>query len=150
MNGNKKYSSRIKETGISLLSKGITIRIKAHGYSMFPSIRPGSIIIIEPIKVKGPPSRGEIIAIRREKGLIVHRLIKINIEDGVRKYIARGDSNAYQDAPVGLDMIIGRIVGSEPTAENPVPADITINMKPKFILNRFRVIFILLRKKLKR
>jgi signal peptidase I len=149
MNGNRKYSSQIRDTGILLLSKGTTIRIKAHGYSMYPAIKPGSIIIIEPIKIKGPPRRGEIVAIKREKGLIVHRLIKIPIQDSTRKYITRGDSNAYADAPMSMDMIVGRVVGAEPTGENPVVADIRINMKPKYILNRIRVIFIILRKKLK-
>ena len=39
-----------------------------------PCIKPGSMILIEPIKIKGAPVPGEIIAISRENGLIVHRL----------------------------------------------------------------------------
>lgn len=134
--------------GTSLLSDGTTIRIKAHGYSMYPCIRPGSLVVIEPLKNKGAPVAGEIIAVKRANGLVVHRLVKIIIRDGVRYYIARGDSNAYADAPVTIDMITGRVVRSEPTGENPVPADIRINRKPNFFLNRLRVIFIMLRKKI--
>jgi signal peptidase I len=114
---------------------------------MFPAIKPGSLIIIEPISVKGKPVEGEIIAIRREQGLIVHRLVRVNIRDGVRYYTARGDSNAYADNPITIDKIVGRIVGSESTGENPVPADIRINRKPGYFLNRIRVIFIFLKKK---
>lgn len=148
MNKNQKYASSIKDMSISLLSQGTTIRIRAHGYSMYPSIKPGSLIVIEPIKVKGDPKPGEIVAIKRENGLIVHRIIKITIRDGVRKYIARGDSNAREDKPVNPDMIAGRVVRAEPTGENPVPADITIKTNPPHFINRIKVLAIMIRKKL--
>jgi signal peptidase I len=148
MNRNNKYFSSVKDIGSALLSEGKTIRIKAHGYSMYPSIKPGSLIIIEPLSQKGHPKPGEIIAIKRENGLVVHRLVKIVIKDGVRTYIARGDSNAYADAPVTIDRISGRVVKAEATGENPEPADIRIKTNPHFILNRIRVIIIFLIKKL--
>jgi hypothetical protein len=94
------------------------------------------------------PRSGEIIAIRREAGLIVHRLSKIIAKNGVTFYIARGDSNAYADDPVKIDKIAGRIVRSESTGENPVPADITINTKPNYFVNRIRVIGLLILKKI--
>ena len=130
------------------MAEGKTIRIKAHGYSMFPAVKPGSLIIIEPVSRKGKPVEGEIIAIRRDQGLIVHRLSKVIIRDGVRYYIARGDSNAYADNPITIDRIVGRVVGSEPTGENPRPADIRINRHPGYFINRLRVIFIFLKRKL--
>jgi signal peptidase I len=137
----------IKNVGLTLLAEGKTIRIKAHGYSMYPGIKPGSLILIEPINLKGLPVPGEIIAIRRESGLIVHRLVRIIKKDGIVYYIARGDSNAYADNPVKIDKIAGRIVGAETTGENPVPADIRINTKPNYFYNRLRVIGILIWKK---
>ena len=48
----------IKNTGLTLLSEGKTIRIKAHGYSMYPCIKPGSLVLIEPIHLKGAPVPG--------------------------------------------------------------------------------------------
>ena len=137
----------VKDIGLTLLSEGKTIRIKAHGYSMYPCIKPGSLILIEPIKVKGDPHPGEIIAIKRESGLIVHRLTKIIIKNGARYYIARGDSNAYGDNPVKIDRIAGRITGAESTGENPVAADVRINTSPNYFINRIRVIGLLLWKK---
>jgi signal peptidase I len=135
---------------LTLLSEGKTIRIKAHGYSMYPCIKPGSLILIEPICVKGFPKPGEIIAVKRESGLIVHRLIKINVKNGIRYYIARGDSNAYGDNPVKIDKIVGRITGAESTGENPIAADVRINARPNYIVNRVRVIGLILWKKIKR
>jgi signal peptidase I len=96
MNSYMKNHNTIKNIGLTLLSEGKTIRIKAHGYSMYPCIKPGSLLLIEPINLKGMPVPGEIIAIRREKGLVVHRLTKIIIKNGLTSFIARGDSNKNQ------------------------------------------------------
>jgi len=116
---------------------------------MYPCIKPGSLILIEPIHLKGAPVPGEIIAVRRENGLVVHRLSKKIIKNNVTWFIARGDSNAYPDNPVKIDKIAGRIVGAESTGENPVPADIRINIRPDYIRNRIRVIFIFIWKKIR-
>lgn len=146
-----KYLSKqtiVKDISLSLLAEGKTIRIKAHGYSMYPCIKPGSLVLIEPLKIKGMPVPGEVIAVRRENGLIVHRLSKIINKNGVLSYIARGDSNATADNPVKINMIIGRIIRAETTGENNRLADIGINTKPDYIRNRLRVIFIFLWKKI--
>ena len=148
MNNWRNNHAIVKDIGLTLLSEGKTIRIKAHGYSMYPCIKPGSLILIEPLNIKGMPRPGEIIAIRRENGLIVHRLSKITARNNIILYIARGDSNAYADNPVKIDKIAGRIVRAESTGENPVPADIRINTKPNYFVNRIRVIGLLLLKKI--
>ena len=148
MNNPAKNQNIVKDIGLTLLSEGKTIRIKAHGYSMYPCIKPGSMILIEPLKEKGLPVPGEIIAIKRENGMIVHRLSRIIIKNGVKTYIARGDSNAYADEPVKIDKIAGRIVRAETTGENQRLADIRINTRPNYFLNRLRVIGIFLWKKI--
>ena len=139
----------IRNTGLTLLSEGKTIRIKAHGYSMYPCIKPGSLVLIEPIRLKGAPVPGEIIAITREDGLVIHRLTKIVVQNNVKTYIARGDSNTFADNPVKIDKIAGRIVGADTTGENPVRADIRINARPNYFINRLRVIGLHLWKKLR-
>jgi len=150
MNNQGKSREILKNVGLNLLSEGKTIRIKAHGYSMYPCIRPGSIILIEPLKVKGLPVPGEIIAIRRENGLVVHRLLKIVRKNGTDYYIARGDSNALADNPVKINMIPGRIIRAEISGENLKLADISINTKPKYVLNRLKVIWIILWSRIKK
>ena len=149
MNRNKNYISSVKDMSLSLLAEGKTIRIKAHGYSMYPAIRPGSLILIEPLKLKGNPVPGEIVALKRDAGMVVHRLVKKEIKNGVIYFITRGDSNAITDNPVTIDKIAGRIVRSEATGENPVPADVSINTKPNYIFNRLRVIYIFIMKKIR-
>jgi signal peptidase I len=148
MNNWQNNHAIVKDISITLLTEGKTIRIKAHGYSMYPCIKPGSLVVIEPLNIKGKPIPGEIVAIRRESGLVVHRLCKIIKKSGVTFYIARGDSNAYADNPIKIDKIAGRIVRAESTGENYIPADIRINTKPKYFINRIRVIGIILWKKI--
>ena len=150
MNNLKKSSEILKNVGFTLLTEGKTIRIKAHGYSMYPCIKPGSLILIEPIITKGNPVPGEIVAIKRENGLVVHRLSRIVMNNGITTYIARGDSNALEDGPITIGKIAGRIVGAESTGENPVPADIRINNNPKYVINRLMVIGLIIWKKVRK
>lgn len=145
MDNRQRSRNILKNVGFNLLAEGKTIRIKAHGYSMYPCIRPGAVILIEPLKIKGKPVPGEIIAVKRESGLIVHRLVKIINKDGTDHFIARGDSNAMADDPVKIDKIAGRVTGAE---IGGVMADVRINKKPAWVLNRIRVIWIILQGKI--
>lgn len=135
----------LKNVSLGLLAEGKTIRIRAHGYSMYPAIKPGTVILIEPVRKKGPPAPGEIVAIKRKNGIIVHRIVKVINEEGKRKYVARGDSNAYPDPPVDEEMIVGRVTGVEGLAF--MPED--FKKKPAYFINRLRVIGIHLRNKLR-
>ncbi len=135
---------------VTLLAEGKTIRIKAYGYSMYPAIKPGSLILVEPLKQKGKPVPGEIVALKRETGLVVHRVVKRLMKDGIEYYQTRGDSNSMADTPVTIEKIAGRVVKSEPTGENPVPADVRINTKPGYVVNRIRVIGIFLAQKVRK
>ena len=148
MNNSKRYFSSVKDMSLNLLAEGKTIRIKAHGYSMYPAIKPGSLILIEPLRLKGKPLPGEIVALKRKNGMVVHRVVKTVFKNNTTFYITRGDSNANTDAPMTIGKIAGRVVKSEPTGENPEPADIRINTNPHHILNRLRVIYIFIVKKI--
>ena len=134
---------------VTLLEEGKTVRIKAHGYSMYPAVKPGSLILIEPLVQKGRPEPGEIVAVKRENGIIVHRVTKRFVKNGVTWYVTRGDSNARPDNPVKIEQIAGRIIKSEATGENPEAADIRIKTNINYFLNRVRVIVIFIVKKIR-
>jgi signal peptidase I len=149
MNNPGKSRNILRNVGYNLLAEGKSIRIKAHGYSMYPSIKPGSIVLIEPLKSKGKPVPGEILAIKRAGGLIIHRLIKVVMKDGQEYYVARGDSNARTDDPVKIDMIAGRVTGADISGLNTKLADIS-NHKPHYLMNRVRVVSIILWSRIKK
>ncbi len=129
-----------KELGFSLLAEGKTIRIRADGYSMFPAIKAGSLIYIEP---DIDPSPGEIIAWKREEGFVVHRLVRI-VSDGDRiSYITRGDSCVREDQPVIKEHIAGRVISIESTSGDKYRSEKKMISRFDYIYNRLRVWLIL-------
>lgn len=150
MNTQIRSRNILKNVGLNLLSEGKTIRIKAHGYSMYPSIKPGSIILIEPLKTRGTPKQGEIIAIKRENGIVIHRLSGTKKINGTDFYYARGDSNAWTDDPVRIEKIVGRVTGGERSGETGTIPDLRIKTNPNWFINRLRVISILIFNKIKK
>jgi signal peptidase I len=139
MSKNNLSHSALKEIGFSLLAEGKTIRVKAEGFSMYPTIKPGSVIFIEPFKQDTEPVPGEIIAWKREEGFVVHRLMKIAEKDNARFIITRGDSSISEDEPVLHDQIAGRVVRVENPEGNPVPPVQYLNKKPNYTFNRILV-----------
>lgn len=108
MNTESDQRKVLRDLADELLDKGTSIRISASGYSMFPAIRPGNTIIIKPVH-PDELKCGMIIAWKREKDMVVHRLVLAYESDDTKYYITRGDSSRSSDKPVTLDMIAGRV-----------------------------------------
>jgi signal peptidase I len=139
MNNNNLSHNILKEIGFSLLAEGKTIRVKAEGFSMYPSIKPGSVIFIEPYKKGAEPVPGEIIAWKRDSGFVVHRLVKCYKQKYQKYFVTRGDSIMAEDDPVLFDQIAGKVVKVENPEGKAVPANSFLNKKPNYSLNRFLV-----------
>lgn len=135
--------SLLREIGFSLLEEGKTLKVKAEGYSMYPSIKPGSVIHIEPLSENVTPSPGEIIAWKRPSGFVVHRLLRIIITGNQAAFITRGDSCRYEDQPVGRDQVAGRVVKVETVSGKIISSDTRLIHKPSYLYNRLIVWFIL-------
>ncbi len=135
--------SLVKEIGFSLLAEGKTIRIRADGYSMFPAIRPGSVIYIEPFAEDQNPATGEIIAWKRDTGFVVHRLKRIMKEENRIFFITRGDSCANEDKPVLKDHIAGKVIRIESTSGKKNTSEKELIRKPNYLYNRLLVWFII-------
>ncbi|MCK7538056.1 MAG: S24/S26 family peptidase [Marinilabiliales bacterium] len=57
----------------AILAEEKHVTITAGGYSMWPAIRPGDRVAIGPLK-ELVPVRGDIVALRRDGGYVVHRV----------------------------------------------------------------------------
>lgn len=90
----------------SFLREGKTVRFVANGLSMQPLINDGETIVVEPVQSL---RRGEIYVYENDKGIIAHRLIKI---DGERLTF-RGERAIDNDPPVTRERVIGRVVAVE-------------------------------------
>jgi signal peptidase I len=129
----------LNEIGFSLLAEGKTIRIRAEGFSMYPNIKPGSVIFIEPFKEGTRPSPGEIIAWKRDSGFVVHRLVRCYEQKLQKFFVTRGDSIMAEDEPFISDQIAGRVIRVENTEVKAVPPKVFRNKKPNYTFNRFLV-----------
>ena len=129
----------LKEIGFSLLAEGKTLKVKAEGISMHPSIKSGSVIFIEPFKQGTEPVPGEIIAWKRDSGIVVHRLVSTYKAKMQKYYVTRGDSSLVEDEPVLYDQIAGKVVRVENPEGKPVPPEKYINKKPNYGFNRFLI-----------
>jgi signal peptidase I len=131
----------IKELGFSLLDEGKTLRIRAEGYSMFPVIKPGNFIFVEPVT---DLVAGDIIAWKRETGFVVHRLIRVISRDDQLFYITRGDSCANEDTPVMKSQVAGKVIYIEKLSGYRRPVKNRLISKFDYIYNRF-LVWLLLR-----
>jgi signal peptidase I len=134
----------VKNIGFSLLAEGTTIRVKTDGYSMYPFIKPGAIILIEPLKEESVPVPGEIIAWKRESGFVVHRLVRIVKSGNEVRYITRGDSCSLEDQPVSKEQIAGKVVRIETGSGKIKVSGNELIRKPVYLYNRL-ILWILIR-----
>ncbi len=104
---NKSNNIFLKEVSLSLLAEGKSLRIKPTGYSMFPAIRPGDIVIIAPVNNRSNLTPGDIVVFKRDSDFVLHRLTDIQPRDDNPVYITRGDSAINEDKPITAEKIIG-------------------------------------------
>ena len=98
------------DTGIilSVLESGNSVELQATGCSMFPSLRHGDMVIINPIKTGDLPESGNIVVFKTNNGLVMHRMVKSAADNnGEQIIITRGDCQKENDIPVQLKQIIG-------------------------------------------
>lgn len=83
-------------------------QLQLSGHSMTPFIKNGDWLILKHnnnnIKV------GSIIAYRRERKIVVHRVIKIQNNSKNKYFITKGDFNLHIDSAVEMKSIIGKVI----------------------------------------
>ncbi len=102
-------SNLLLDLTTELLSRGTTVHFRPSGRSMYPSIREGELITVEPV-VASHVKLADIVLYRSERGLIAHRVIEIASRDAL-VFRLRGDASLSCDKPVAAEQILGRVVG---------------------------------------
>ena len=102
-------SNLLLDLTTELLSQGATVRFRPSGRSMYPSIREGELITVEPVRASHVKS-ADIVLYRSERGLIAHRVVEIASRDTLI-FRLRGDASLSCDEPVEAHRILGRVVG---------------------------------------
>lgn len=94
---------------LSLLDEGKNITVTAGGYSMWPAIRPGDIVVIAPCGDEATAA-GQVVALRRDGGFVLHRVTNVITAGGRKLIVTCGDAAARADEPAGPDMIAGTVI----------------------------------------
>lgn len=94
------------DAATAILNEEMPVTITTGGYSMWPAIRPDDRVAIEPLKGV-IPTEGEIVALRRDGGYVVHRVIKVITRDGRQLFCTQGDAVISPDEPSEALMIAG-------------------------------------------
>ncbi len=86
--------------------KGHSVKTIASGTSMFPFLRKGDLLTIEPVSMD-EIKRGDVVVFECEEKWIAHRVIKIHSNDGLAELTTRGDARVSNDPPVRKENYIG-------------------------------------------
>jgi len=92
------------------LIAGTTVRFRAEGTSMYPTIRDGEAITIASVSTNDIV-RGDVLLCRHKTRMVAHRVVSVATRGTERFFELRGDSKASCDTPVGADAVVGRIIG---------------------------------------
>lgn len=98
---------------LELLRQGCAVKFRPSGQSMFPTIKDGETICVEPVAPE-TLKLGDIVLYRFSRGVIAHRVKRINRQtNGTLSFVLRGDSSATDDQPINATEILGRVVAVE-------------------------------------
>jgi signal peptidase I len=92
------------DLAVEVLGLNGSLRLRALGTSMLPSIWPGDILRIENKSGKDIVP-GDIVLVARDGRFFIHRLI----EKRDSQWITRGDSLPQNDIPVPEDHVLGKV-----------------------------------------
>ena len=91
-----------------IISQGRSVQILASGYSMFPFLRKGDLLTVEPVPME-TIKRGDIVVFEMGEKWIAHRVINIKRESNKLNFIPRGDTNLFCDLMVSKINYVGKI-----------------------------------------
>ena len=79
--------------------------------SMLPELDIGDIVIVKD-EEQSEYKEGDIISFREDENVITHRISKIIEENGVKKYVTKGDNNNTEDLEsIEREQIEGKVIG---------------------------------------
>jgi energy-coupling factor transporter ATP-binding protein EcfA2 len=94
------------DTASVMLGEQRSVTLTAGGYSMWPAIRPGDTVVIEPGGARLPVP-GEIVALRRDGGYVIHRVTEVTSGEEVSLIHTQGDAVILEDEPSEAAMVAG-------------------------------------------
>jgi hypothetical protein len=103
-----------EELAVHVLEGGYDLRFRARGSSMFPLLRDGDILDVQPIGETSSIRSGEIVLYRSlGRGIVVHRVVGILREGEEGILLVKGDAAHTPEPQVPASNVLGRVVSTE-------------------------------------
>jgi len=103
------HISQLMELGKTFIEEGYNLKVEAGGFSMFPYLRKGDLLIIKSCKFDRLRI-GDIIVFRSNEKYIAHRLVRKKRSEDKMWLIPKGDFIPKYDFPVGEETFIGKVI----------------------------------------
>lgn len=91
-----------------MLRGGCTVRLKAWGTSMLPSLWPGDLLTIQSA-AQGEVVPGDIVLVLRDDRFVIHRLVEARRDGDRLSLITRGDGIPQNDPAAAASELLGRV-----------------------------------------
>jgi Peptidase S24-like len=91
------------------LATGATVRFRAEGDSMYPTIRDGETIAVVAVSASEIVC-GDILLCRHGVRLLAHRVVAATASAGNLMFELQGDAKSSCDAPIGAHAVIGKVI----------------------------------------
>ncbi|HEY6267017.1 MAG TPA: S24 family peptidase [Candidatus Acidoferrum sp.] len=85
------------------------ISLRVHGTSMLPWVRPKDIALIRQIAIENVRC-GDVVLFRREKHLLVHRIVEKRGSLNASQLFSKGDAHPTSDGVVQEQELLGRVM----------------------------------------
>jgi signal peptidase len=90
------------------ISKGHSVQTVASGYSMFPFLRKGDLLTVEPVPME-TIKPGDIVVFESNERWFAHRVIRISKRNNEIQFLLRGDTNLKFDPVVYEENYCGKV-----------------------------------------
>lgn len=104
-----------------MLRGGGTVRLKAWGSSMLPSVWPGDLLTIQSA-AHDEVVPGDIVLVVRDNRFVIHRLVETRQVHDCPLWITRGDAMPQNDSPAAASVVLGRVVSITRSNRSFVPS----------------------------
>ena len=104
-----------------MLRCGGTVRLRAWGASMLPSVWPGDLLTIQSA-AHDEVVPGDIVLVTRDNRFFVHRLVETRQDGDCFSWITKGDSMPQNDSPAAASELLGRVVGISRANRSCIPS----------------------------
>jgi ATP-binding cassette subfamily B protein len=108
----EEINNQLYDMAENMLNENLSLSYKMKGFSMYPTLKPGDIGLVEKCNPKALKI-GDIVVFKSNDILTGHRIVDIKTKNGKTIFIAKGDKNQNNDAPFTGDELLGKITSFE-------------------------------------